>query len=368
MLRLILAALFRAGEIEVTYQGNRFHNYQDPARRTPFTNNPAFKSSLFSPRQTPGLKTLTDAVRQLEGLTGEEVDVEEGAIATAFKKLVGEELEKLYPLKATVEVHRLPVLPLLSEFPQTLSGIQSSASEDCVRTLAENGAEFGETRNRIRKLREALDAKAIAILRQSRLATEQVWQRLAAHSPATEIATSVEELKTLLGSEHFIDSWDGIVERTKAVLDAYKHAYCDLFDRRKPAYETAIGEIKNRAEWGPLEATNPGTASSLLSQLVVRVGSDEDRDAVTRGTSLGKASLTEMESDLAAVDGLKSSVLVKLQELSIDKEKKAPVRRVRLSGFFNRPIETQVDLDKALELIRDSLQKCIDEGAVIILE
>ena len=49
MLRLILALLFRAGEIEVTYQGNRFHNYQDPASRTPFTNNPAFRSSLFSP-------------------------------------------------------------------------------------------------------------------------------------------------------------------------------------------------------------------------------------------------------------------------------------------------------------------------------
>jgi len=36
MLRLILATLFRAGEIEVTYQGNRFHNHQDPASRTPW--------------------------------------------------------------------------------------------------------------------------------------------------------------------------------------------------------------------------------------------------------------------------------------------------------------------------------------------
>ena len=86
------------------------------------------------------------------------------------------------------------------------------------------------------------------------------------------------------------------------------------------------------------------------------------------GTSLGKASLTEMESDLAAVDGLKSSVLVKLQELSIGSEKKAPVRKVRVSEFFNRPIQTQEELDKALDLIRDSLQKYIDEGAIIILE
>lgn len=368
MLRLILATLFRAGEIEVTYHGNRFHNYQDPASRTPFTNNPAFRSSLFSPRQSVGLKTLTQAVQQLEDLTGEEVDVEEGAIATAFKKVAAEELEKLYPLKATAEAHRLPVLTMLSEYQQTLAGIQSSASDDCVRILTENGKDFGETRDKVRKLRESLDGEAIGVLRQARQATDQVWQRLAAHNPSPELGSTVNELKTLLESEQFIDSWDDIAALTKKVLDAYRTAYCNLFDRRKQSYESAIGEIKNRAEWAPQEANNPGMASSLLSPLQARVGSDEDKEAVEQGKSLGKSSLTEMESDLAAVDGLKSSVLVKLQELSIGSEKKAPVRKVRVSEFFNRPIQTQEELDMALDLIRDSLQKCIDEGAIIILE
>jgi hypothetical protein len=109
-------------------------------------------------------------------------------------------------------------------------------------------------------------------------------------------------------------------------------------------------------------------AATLLSPLQGRVGTDEDKESVKVGTSLGTSSLTEMESDLAAVDGLKSSVLVKLQELSIGSEKKSPIRKVRISEFFNRPIETQPELDKALDLIRDSLQKCIDEGAIIILE
>jgi len=51
-----------------------------------------------------------------------------------------------------------------------------------------------------------------------------------------------------------------------------------------------------------------------------------------QGYVAGQSSLTEMESDLCAVDGLKSSVLVKLQELSIGGEKKAPVRKVRVSS------------------------------------
>src|SRR5207244_5852499 len=132
--RLILALLSRAAPTDVTYQRNRFRNYHDPLSRVPCINNVAFRTSLFSPRDTLGLKTLTLAVQQLEDLTGEEVDVEEGAIATAFKKVASEELEKLYPLKATAEAHRLLILPLLSEFKQTLVRIPSSASDDCVRS------------------------------------------------------------------------------------------------------------------------------------------------------------------------------------------------------------------------------------------
>lgn len=368
MVQLVLATLFRASEIEVTYQGNRYATYQDPASRITFTKVPAFRSSLFSPRQSVGLKTLTLAVQQLEELTGEEVDVEEGAIATAFKKVAAEELEKLYPLKALAEAHRLPVLPVLSEYQQTLMGIQGSASDDCVRILTETGAIFSESREKLRRLRKALSGDALNVLRKARQATEQVWERLSAHGPAAEVSQCVDDLKALLASEQIAESFDSIAAKTNTVLGAYRQAYLMLFDRRAEAYRKAIDEIRNRPEWGPLVQTNKDMAESLLCQLVGRVGADEDRAAVANGTTLGRSSLTEMESDLAAVDGLRSSVLVKLQELSMGGEKKAPIRRVRVAEIFNRPIQTQQDLEEALKQLGESLQKFIDEGAAIILE
>src|SRR5437870_5442681 len=48
MLRLILAVMFRAGVIDVTHAGQKFDSCADPRCRTPFTNNPAFKSALFT--------------------------------------------------------------------------------------------------------------------------------------------------------------------------------------------------------------------------------------------------------------------------------------------------------------------------------
>jgi hypothetical protein len=368
MLRLVLAVLFRAGEIEVTYQGNRFHTYQDPLARTPFTNNPAFRNSLFSPRQSLGLKALTQAVQQLEDITGEEVDVEEGAIATAFKKVASEELEKLYPLKALSEAHQLPIQTLLNEYQQTLLGIQASASDDCVRILTETGPLLQQSREKVHHVQEALTDKTIALLRQARQATGPVWQRLGPRNPAPELAECVEQLEALLGSEQVLDSLDAIKAHTKALNDAYKAAYLDLFDRRAGSYESAIEEIQNHPEWEPIATASKDVAETLLTPLRARVGSKDDRDQVQSRTSMGASSLAEMESDLAAVEGLKSSVLVKLQELAYGGRDTAPIRRVRLSNLFNRPIETQADLDAAVQQLRDALQKYIDEGAAVILE
>ena len=133
--------------------------------------------------------------------------------------------------------------------------------------LTENGADFNETRDKVRKIRESLNVSAIGILRQARQAVEHVWPRLAAHGPSLDIATSVDELTNLLGSGQMIGSWNEIAQRTDLVFNAYKHAYAELFDSRRKAYETAIGEIQNRPEWAPLEATKPAMAQSMLSQL-----------------------------------------------------------------------------------------------------
>jgi hypothetical protein len=368
LVRLVLAALFRAGEIEITSEGNRFTNYQDPPSRAVFTKIPTFRSALFSPRVALGHKLLSQAAQQLEALIGEEVDVEEGAIAAAFKKLAAEELEKLHPLKARAEAHRLPVGPLLDEYYQTLQGIQTSATDDCVRILTETGAIFGQTREKVRKLRETLTDKALEVLGQARLAIEQVWPRLAAHAKAPEIAQAVEQLKALLNSEQFAESLAAIATNTKTVQDAYQQAYLALFDKRAEAYRKAVEDVRNQPEWEPLAQTNPGLAEALLAPLLARVGTDEDRAAVASGSGLGKATLKEMESDLAAVDAHRSSALVQLHEQAMGGEKKTPVRRVRLVEIFNRPIQTQADLDAALNQLRDSLQKYLDEGMAVILE
>jgi hypothetical protein len=333
--------------------------------RVPFINNVAFRTSLFSPRDTLGLKTLTLAVQQLEELTGEEVDVEEGAIAVAFKKLAAEELEKLYPLKATAEAYQLPVLPLLTDFQHTLVGIQSSTSDDCVRLLTETGDLFQEQRERIRKMRGALDDTTIQRIREARTVVYDLGPKLTSHPLFADVSDHLEALKALLQSEQLLEQLDSMTTHTKAVTDAYRSTYCDLFDQRREAYLKAIDELKGHTEW---QTIAPEFGETLVASLTARLGEDPDRQGVAAGTSLGSATLAEMTSDLAAVEALKAVALARLQEATMVKDPDTVIRRVRIAEVFNRPIQSPEDLQDALDQLRDALQKLLDEGAAIILE
>ena len=150
-------------------------------------------------------------MQQLEDLTGEEVDVEEGAIAAAFKKLAGEELEKLHPVVATAKAYQLPIVSLLTDFQQTLVGIQASTSDDCVRILTETGDLFQQSRERINTIRAILDNNnTLNVIRQARTVIHEVWPKLASRPLADTDKQKNEELQKLLSSEQFFEHLDGL--------------------------------------------------------------------------------------------------------------------------------------------------------------
>ena len=134
VLKMVLAVLLRAGSIEVTYQGRRFRNHLDPQCRTPFATTSAFRAASFAPREAIDLKTLINAVKQYEGLTGDEVDVEEGALSAAFKKLADEEMGLLLPVISDARANRLPVLDALEDYRNTLQVVRDAASDVLVST------------------------------------------------------------------------------------------------------------------------------------------------------------------------------------------------------------------------------------------
>lgn len=370
MLRLVLAVLLRAGAMEVTYQGRRFRGHQDPQSRVPFTNNQAFRAASFAPREAIGLKSLTTAVEQFEALTGSEVDVEEAAIATAFKKLAEDETRLVLPLEATARANRLaPLIPIIAEYRSYLDTVAQADTDDCVRILAGEGVTFQKARDRIRQIQRVLGDEGLERVRQARLALDQMLPSLQLREG--NFATASEELAALLNSEAFGSNLDEIQRYTDTIGTAYQDEYSRIHDIRREAYSKAIGEIKNHSDWPSLA---PEVQTSLLVSLVQRAcGFDLENDhadldhfgVVCRRCH---ATIDQMGSDLAAVDGFKAQAVARYKDLITPSDVENKVARVRLVDFFSEGLDSPGAVEDALSELREHLLKLIEDGKQIVVE
>lgn len=376
ILWLVLASLLRGGTIEVTYQGRRYRNHLDPQVRTPFCGTNAFRAASFAPRKAPDLQTLVAAARRYEELTGEEVDVEESAIAQAFQRLARSELEALLPLEATVRAHNIPLIDVLQEYHNTLQTVLNSASDDCVNMLAGEGASFQATRDQVATIRKATDEKGLARLRRMRVAVQQVWPALEAEGIDAELTEPVQAMRDRLQDGSFYQASAELDKALASLETTYHKLYRERHERRQAAFRAAVDDVKAQSSW--LELFPPVTdeeearkqkelQASLLKPLTDRAEHELDLPAGVLACRKCGASLVQMASDLAAMSSLRSDVLLRVQELAMPEKR---VERVHVSDVVGvgQALSTSDEVDEVLALLRDRLVKLIASGVKVILE
>lgn len=360
VIQLVLAVLLRAGAIEVTHQSRRFRNHSDPLCREPFTKTQAFRASTFAPRKSIGLKTLGTAAQRLEEITGREVDVEEAAIAQAFKKLAEAELAETMPLTALAGAHALPVHPLLKELEDTLRLILESVSDDCVRMLADQGSSLHTSIKYVRELRKALTPDAIAEVDVARRVLERIAPELDRRRP--ELRESVEELAAAIGAEDLHRRIARITELTTALDAGYGELYAAAHAARDETYETALAAVRARPDWLSL---SEDVAVPLLAPLSNRVCAGLDRKRGALVCASCRATVGQMESDVAAVFAVQQHVVEKIRQLITPEEK---IERVRVAEMVEGPVDSAESVEALIRALRERLLALIESGARVVVE
>ncbi len=368
ILRLVLAVLLRGGAIEVTYQGRKYRSHSDPACRQPFNKQNAFRVASFAPRIAIDLKMLTEAARQYENITGEEVDIEEGALAEAFKRLAADDKEILLPLIAKVKTSRLPGIQYLEEFRDTLEGILEMPTDDCVKTLAGEGKSYQEARLRMQRLNEVLTNETLDMLGKARRVLETKYPILKSRCPTDEIKTGGERLKELLEDETFYEHLDDIHQALKLLSEKYFDLYNEYHKKRFDVYSKALDRIKGRPEW-VIVSSSPDFDEARLNSLTAQIA---DKMCETAELSIDSecckhcsATIAQMESDIAAVDSFVADVIRELQKLATPEKK---IVRFRVSSVARDVIETPEEVEEVIEQLRKQLLKLLVEDVCIVLE
>jgi len=371
VLKVVLAALFRGGVIEVTYQGRRYTSYSDPASRQPFIKNTAFKAASFAPSKPIDLKILADAARNYEEITGSDVDVEKEAIAQAFKELVKSEKEKLAPIRATISAQNLPGMDFVEGYMKYLEGIWEGDPGDCVKTLASDGLSFREDMEKLKKIGAAITGSSLETLRSAKIALKQKYRVLATRRAED---TKIEELGNNLGdflnAETFYERISDIARIEKEISRCYGEEYLTLHQERAEVYQQIIDEIKGHVDWMNIkEEQRNMILSPIVSHVCVEVEDGKEYGVPFDSTgvlcSRCHASIREMESDITAAQALKSSALEKVLEATQPDEE---FERVKVALFLGSSIGSIDELEDAIDKLKGHIEKLLAEGKRVILE
>jgi hypothetical protein len=370
VVQLVLAVLFRAGSIVVTHQGRSYRNYQEPSARPPLVSPQAFRAASFAPRESIDLKTLTAAVKALEAMVGQEVDVEEGAIAEAFKRLARSEKDSVLPALATAEAYRLPAAEILREWSEQLEAVLDGGSEDCVRMLAGEGKSFRELRDKAARIRSLMTEANLEAVRQARVAVEQLAPTLRAAGRGEAVEVAEQELDGLLRSPELLERIDQVKHNAAAIDQAYQEFYRALHQRRAELYARAVDGIKGRSEFLQLD---PAAQEAVLQPLARRVVEECDLPPFATAARNTGATLRELQADIEILPALEASAIARMQEiLAKASAGNARVERVKLAAFFTGPRDPdktdKEHIDAALERLREHLYGLLDEGVQILWE
>lgn len=138
---------------------------------------------------------------------------------------------------------------------------------------------------------------------------------------------------------------------------------------RTAAYGAVIQELKGRPEWAELSEEVSGPLVASLQQRSCS-GTDLETDGVT--CACCGAGISQMDSDLAALEGFKSKALARLIELTRPAPPvgtaSSPTVRVRASDILGVTVGSPDEVDEALQRLRARLLELLDEGATIIIE
>lgn len=368
VLRIVLAILLRGGAIEVTHQGRKHRNHNDPACRVPFTAKNAFRAASFTPRESLGLKTLTQAARNYEEITGSEVDIEESAIAQAFQKLAAEDRERLLPVAANMKAYDLPGLATIVEHQQTVDGILEMPTDDCVMTLAGEGKSYHETRTVVIRLSEALTDQNLHLVERARRVLSTQWPVLQSCTADEEMISRAQQLLSTLSSEDFYSNIEGMRQAAEALAAKYRELYQKIHQERSRRYEQAVDEIKGLPEWSlvfPEADSNPHQQQAVLEALAFKVFGKlnlSDDATVCREC---QSTIAEMQADIDAVSSRRSDAVRRLQGLAAPEQR---VERVRLTAVLGSVLESPADVEEAIERLKEHLLKILAEGSRIVLE
>jgi hypothetical protein len=201
------------------------------------------------------------------------------------------------------------------------------------------------------ELDQALTPSRLADLERAREAKGALWGFLSQEADITEeLCTRAAALADLLQRETFFRELPAIDQHTKALEVEYQKRFDEALDARIAAYTQALEKLSKTASWTEIDHDQRRRLAEPFER-----GQRRDETRVP---------IPQLRADRDACGGRLSAAIAELRRI-IDGER---VVTVSVGSYFAEGVETEEQLEAALNGVREECARLIGAGKKVIVQ
>ena len=350
--RLLVLSLLRAGKIEATSKGQTIGVATGVEARDTFSNNNLFRQASFRPKKGIEFAELVRASEAFRDTFGSEVrELNAGAIISELRKEIARHEDAVASALGQLTAHRLPGGGLLEGAIGQMKAILRDSEDNAIATFNASHRSIKDAIKHAAELAHALSEPRLRDLERARQALGTAWPFLRQEPDISDdLRAKATALEDLLARETFYREFPSIEQHATAINAEYDHRYDEALEARLAAYTKALDRLVKTAGWTDIDEELQRKLALPLER-----GKVKDKERLP---------IPQLRSDCDACDARLRSAIAELRRI-IDGERLATVS---LGSYFGGGIETEEQLEAALEGIREECARLIGAGKKVILQ
>lgn len=352
VVRLLVLSLLRAGKIEATSKGQTLDTVTGVEARETFSNNNLFRQTSFRPKKGIEFEELVKASEAFRDTFGSEVkELNASSIVAELRKEVARNEDTVASALATLTAHRLPGGTVLEDAIGQMKAILRGSEDNAIATFNASHRAIKDAIKRAVELEQVLSEPRLHDLERARKAQSNLWTFLKQEADiADDLRMCATELEDLLQRETFFKELPAIEQHTRALELEYQRRFDEALDARVAAYTKAFDKLVKTPGWTEIDEDQQRRLAEPFER-----GMKRDETGVT---------IPQLRADRDACDGRLRAAIAELRRI-LDGER---VVTVSVASYFAGGIETEEQLEAALDGIREECARLIGAGKKVIIQ
>ena len=353
VVRLLVLSLLRAGKIEATSKGQTIDSATGVEARDTFSNNNVFRQASFRPKKGVEFEELVKAVgslpRHFRQRSPRRLNI--GAIVAELRKEVARHEDTVVSAQGQLTAHRLPGGGVLEGAIGQMKAILRGSEDNAIATFNASHRSIKDAIKRAVELEQALSEPRLRDLERARQALGTAWPFLRQEADITdELRAKATALDDLLARETFYRELPSIEQHARAIEAEYERRYDEALEARVAAYTKAFDQLVKTPGWNDIDEEQQRKIAAPLER-----GKARDTERLP---------IPQLRSDRDACDGAFAPPLRSCAAV-IDGER---IATVSLGSYFGGGVETEEQLDAALDGIREECARLIGAGKKVVVQ